>query len=441
MSPNRPGGASGRASLPVMAHHSGQAAPLSIVSAGGDALRQQMQTATSSLPIIVPSVSRQLMSPGTRSWLLCPVCGDAIIGPSGLQCGLCGELIHPHCGERGTGLGTGIVCVVCIEDYQWNLHRQQVVQAGDMAAYVGRTTAQGASMSGLAIGTGIASLARGGQSFVTGALAGARAAFRARNPQAEIVQEVHTMRQDTRPSFLPTQSAAASQSSGLSTEQDLLRQEMAALLIRNRELEDQLVSVRNSTGGYITPTGESSEISPQRVSQAREAATAMLDGQQAVTPRNTRNVVPTEATSDTMTSFVLADEVAPSADVLSPSTFVPPPGLADGQVGQRTGAGGDAQHEGIVAATGVRGPSATLDGTLFPQTGTPLALAPSVPSMPMTSMGDAFPGGVVSTQSGVLGWGHSLGFAPMATVLEEPQQRAATTTTTTTTTTTIISHI
>ena len=143
------------------------------------------------------------------------------------------------------------------------------------------------------------------------------------SPQAEIVQEVHTMRQDTRPSFLPTQSAAASQSSGLSTEQDLLRQEMAALLIRNRELEDQLVSVRNSTGGYTTPTGESSEISPQRVSQAREAATAMLDGQQAVTPRNTRNVVPTEATSDTMTSFVLADEVAPSVDVLSPSTFVP----------------------------------------------------------------------------------------------------------------------
>ena len=85
MSPNRPGGASGRASLPVMAHHSGQAAPLSIVSAGGDALRQQMQTATSSLPIIVPSVSRQRMSPGTRSWLLCPVCGDAIIGPSGLK--------------------------------------------------------------------------------------------------------------------------------------------------------------------------------------------------------------------------------------------------------------------------------------------------------------------------------------------------------------------
>ena len=170
MSPNRPGGASGRASLPVLAHHSGQVAPLSIVPAGGDALRHQQQTASSSLPIIVPSVSRQLVSPSTRSWLSCPVCGDPIIGPSGHQCGLCGELIHPHCGERGTGIRPGIVCVVCIEEYQWNVHRQQVVQAGDMAAYVCRATAQSAGMSGLAIGTGIASIARGGQSFVSGAL-------------------------------------------------------------------------------------------------------------------------------------------------------------------------------------------------------------------------------------------------------------------------------
>ena len=87
------------------------------------------------------------------------------------------------------GGGSEMACLVCLEMHAGELHRQQFVEAGQVASFLGRVASEGGSLTGVALGSGLASLARGGSIMVSGAIAGVRASMFAPAAHPSLVAE------------------------------------------------------------------------------------------------------------------------------------------------------------------------------------------------------------------------------------------------------------
>ena len=146
MSP-RPSGMQSNRVLPPM-HSAGVVHPGASSSGGCGASSSTMQLAVQ--PQSPPVMQMVPRLPGVQSgaaWW-CQVCSDPIIGPSGVQCVSCGDWVHPHCGQRGATRDNGTVCFICLELFQIDTQRQQLLQTGELAAYIGRVSQHGASITG-----------------------------------------------------------------------------------------------------------------------------------------------------------------------------------------------------------------------------------------------------------------------------------------------------